>query len=80
MGATGRISDVTRTRVRDAALRLGYTGNSVARNLRSGRHGVIGVYLRDDTVGSEYYMRFVFGAAERARVEGFALSILGGGT
>lgn len=76
LGGSGRVSPETQARVRRVAERLGYRGNIAARNLRRGRSGVLGLYLPVDVGLLEYYMRFVFGAAERARAEGFALTIL----
>ncbi|MFV0319035.1 LacI family DNA-binding transcriptional regulator [Microbacterium sp.] len=76
LGGSGRVSPATVDHVRAVAARLGYHGNDAARNLRRGRAGIIGLYLPVDIGTLEYYMRFVFGAAEQARVRGFALTIL----
>jgi len=53
-----RASDVTRRRVMDAAQRLGYQPNAVARSLRHGRTNIIGVHtsriydVRNDFLGT----------------------------
>lgn len=76
LGSDGRVSTETREHVQETARRLGYRGNVAARNLRRGRTGVLGLYLPVDVGLLEYYMRFVFGAADRAREDGYALTIL----
>jgi DNA-binding LacI/PurR family transcriptional regulator len=79
LGGSGRISEGTRERVRSTAERLGYRGNAAARHLRQGRAGVLGLHLPFQVGMLEYYMRFVFGAAEGARRAGYALTILPAG-
>ena len=76
LGGSGRISETTRAHIRSVATQLGYRGNTAARHLRRGRTGIVGVHLPRDIGLLEYYMAFVFGAAEGARDAGYALSIL----
>src|SRR5262245_56937169 len=79
LGGSGRISARTRTHVQQVAAALGYTGNTAARHLRRGRAGVLGLHLPREVGLMEYYMRFVFGAADTARDAGYALTILPSG-
>ncbi|WP_457099895.1 LacI family DNA-binding transcriptional regulator [Microbacterium sp. P5_E9] len=79
LSGSGRISVSTRDRVRAVAESLGYRANVVARHLRRGRSGVLGVYLPHRVGLLEYYMRFVFGAAQAAREAGCSLTILAAG-
>ncbi|WP_308208014.1 LacI family DNA-binding transcriptional regulator [Actinomadura madurae] len=76
LGGSGRISDDTREKVVMVAETLGYTANPAARNLRRGRLGVLGISLPGQVAGMEFYMRFVLGAAERARADHFAVTLL----
>jgi len=76
LGGSGRISDATRERVLLAAQRLGYMANPAARHLRRGTLGILGLYLPNQVLSLAYYMNFAFGAAEQARVRGFALTLL----
>lgn len=56
-----RVSEETRTRVHEIAEQLGYVANQAARNLRSNRTGMIGVYTRAlyDAVRTEFVNRLV---------------------
>lgn len=45
LSGTGRVSDKTRKRVQKAASELGYTGNSIARALRSKHSGIVGMIV-----------------------------------
>jgi DNA-binding LacI/PurR family transcriptional regulator len=76
LGGTGRVSEVTREHVLGTAERLGYRANTAARHLRRGRQGVVGLYLPDQVLSLSYYMDFAFGAAEQARADGYALTLL----
>jgi LacI family transcriptional regulator len=60
-------SDETRRRVLDAAQRLGYQPNLAARNLKSGRTGLIGVMILDLT--AQYGLEIVRGIAEELAAE-----------
>jgi DNA-binding LacI/PurR family transcriptional regulator len=76
LGGSGRLSPETRDRVAAVAARLGYEANPVARHLRRGRMGAIGLHLPEQATGLAYYMEFAFGAVERAREEGVAVTLL----
>jgi LacI family transcriptional regulator len=60
-------SDETRRRVLEAAQRLGYQPNLAARNLKSGRTGLIGVMILDLT--AQYGLEIVRGIAEELAAE-----------
>src|SRR5579872_6023610 len=51
------ISEATRTRVLDAAARLGYRPNLMARGLRTHRSGAIGVMVED--IADPFFMSLV---------------------
>lgn len=76
LGGSGRLSPETRERVAAVAQRLGYTANPIARHLRRGRMGAVGLHLPAHVTGLAYYMEFVFGAVERAREDGVAVTLL----
>ncbi|MGP4019569.1 LacI family DNA-binding transcriptional regulator [Saccharopolyspora sp. 5N708] len=63
---SGRVSEATRARVAETAIRLGYAPNPSARSLRMATTGAIGLHLPDNLTRSEYYMSFAFGAVEQA--------------
>lgn len=68
------LSEATQQRVREAALQLGYTPNSVARNLRRRRTNTL-TFICPDL--SNPYFAEVMGAAQRAAQEkGYLLDIL----
>lgn len=48
---SGRLSDVTRRRIRDAAQELGYRPNAIARTMRTGRFGQIAMLVRHSLGG-----------------------------
>ncbi len=76
LGGAGRISPATRDHVRAVAETLGYVANPAARHLQGGRRGAIGLYVPDTLTGYAFYMEFAFGAAEAARREGFAMTLM----
>lgn len=76
LAGRGRVSAKTREKVHAAADRIGYVPSSVARSLRQGRSGAIGLYLPDQTIGLDYYLQLCRGAAERALNAGFALTLV----
>lgn len=76
LAGRGRMSVQTRERVREIARRTGYVASSVARSLRSGSAGAIGLYLPEETIGLDYYLQLCRGAAERALHEGYALTLV----
>src|SRR5580704_2616877 len=53
LNGKGRISETTRLHVQEAAKRLGYRPNSVARNLAGGRTGLIGLAV-SQTLGGQF--------------------------
>jgi DNA-binding LacI/PurR family transcriptional regulator len=76
LGGTGRISAETRARVQAVAAELGYRANPAARHLQGGRKGAIALYVPDNLTGYGFYMDFAIGAAEAAREQAFALTLL----
>lgn len=66
LSGRGRMTDVTRAGVRDAAQRLGYRANALARGLRTGRTHAIGLHLLNapDNFDTEYFREFVAGAMD----------------
>jgi DNA-binding LacI/PurR family transcriptional regulator len=69
----GRIEPATRERVLAAAREIGYTPNPIARSLRSGKSGVIGLVLpflaaneMADPGSSSWYALMALGAAQAA--------------
>ena len=68
LSGRGRMADATRASVRDAAQRLGYRANALARGLRTGRTHAIGLHLLHlaDYFDTEYFRDFVAGVAEVA--------------
>jgi DNA-binding LacI/PurR family transcriptional regulator len=76
LGGAGRVSDATRTHVREVATALGYVANPTARHLQAGRKGAIGIYVPEHLFGFAFYMDFVFGAAEACRDDAFALTLI----
>lgn len=79
LGGSGRLSEETRAHVAAVAERLGYRANPVARHLRRGRIGAIGLHLPAQATGLAYYMEFAFGVVERAREEGVSVTLLAPG-
>jgi DNA-binding LacI/PurR family transcriptional regulator len=75
-----RVSEATRRKVRDAAERLGYPGpHPIARSLRRGRVGALGVVLGEHlpyAFEDPQAARFLAGVAEVCAAHGLALSIL----
>nr|WP_246344970.1 LacI family DNA-binding transcriptional regulator [Conexibacter arvalis] len=76
LGGSGRLSEETRAHVAAVAARLGYRANPVARHLRRGRIGAIGLHLPSHATGLAYYMEFAFGVVERAQREGLSVTLL----
>jgi DNA-binding LacI/PurR family transcriptional regulator len=76
LGGSGRISAATREHVQAVAQRLGYRANPAARHLQAGRKGAIAYYLADVLTGYAFYLEVAVGAAEAAREEAFALTLL----
>jgi DNA-binding LacI/PurR family transcriptional regulator len=76
LGGAGRISLETRAHVQAVAARLGYVANPAARHLQGGRKGAVALYVPDHLTGYAFYMDFAIGAAEAAREQAFALTLL----
>jgi DNA-binding LacI/PurR family transcriptional regulator len=79
-GQPQRVSDETRRKVRDAADRLGYPGpHPVARSLRRGRAGALGVILGEHLTyafDDHQATRFLAGVADVCVEHGLALTIV----
>ena len=60
-----RVSDATRQRVVEAARRLGYQPNAVARSLRRGRTDIIGLYTNHDYDARNDFLGTILGALQR---------------
>lgn len=69
--AAGRITAETEQRIREAALRLGYRRNTVARALRTGRTRVVGMVVPD--VANLYQAGITRGAGDTLFVEEYSL-------
>jgi len=70
LGATGRVSESTRARVRDTAERLDFHPDALARSFVTGRSATVGV-LAEQAVGL-FSMPVIIGAAERLGEHGIA--------
>jgi DNA-binding LacI/PurR family transcriptional regulator len=84
LNGKGRISETTRLHVQEAAKRLGYRPNSVARNLAGGRTGLIGLAV-SQTLGGQfaiadfaYYSQLMSAASIAAFDRGYALVLASG--
>ncbi|MFF4035542.1 LacI family DNA-binding transcriptional regulator [Streptomyces sviceus] len=75
----GRVSDATRQAVLDTARRLGYTPNRSARSLRTSVTDTIALHIPEFLTSAEYYMSFVFGAAEQAARAGLNVTLVSSG-
>lgn len=84
LNGKGRLSESTRMRVREAATRLGYRPNSVARNLAGGRTGLIGLAISQTLDGQfaiadfAYYSQLMSAASIAAFDRGYALVLASG--
>jgi DNA-binding LacI/PurR family transcriptional regulator len=78
LAGRGRMADATRAGVRDAAQRLGYRANALARGLRTGRTHAIGLHLLHlaDYLDTEYFREFVVGVMEVAVRYDYDLNLL----
>jgi DNA-binding LacI/PurR family transcriptional regulator len=79
---SGPVSDVTRQRVLDAADRLGYAGpNPIARSLRQGKSGIIGVLIGERLLYAfrdPVAVALLDGLTEELAPAGFGLLLLSG--
>ncbi|WP_125773180.1 LacI family DNA-binding transcriptional regulator [Antribacter gilvus] len=71
--APDQVSDATRRRVVEAAERLGYRPNPVARGLRLGRTHAVGLIVPD--LENPYFASVTKGVQARARAEGYAVFV-----
>lgn len=60
-----RVSAQTKQRVLDTAQRLGYQPNAVARSLRRGRTGIVGLYTNHDYDARNDFLGTIIGALQR---------------
>ena len=67
------VNEATRERVLAAAVELGYRGNAVARSLRTGRSGIIGVVAAD--LGNPYLPPILRGVEQVVGEAGFTVLI-----
>ncbi|MEZ5737821.1 MAG: LacI family DNA-binding transcriptional regulator [Novosphingobium sp.] len=68
LGGYGVASEGTRTAVLEAAARLGYQPNELARSMSTGRSGLIGVVVGD--IENAFFSLAVRGISDAARAEG----------
>ncbi|HLU55623.1 MAG TPA: LacI family DNA-binding transcriptional regulator [Pseudonocardia sp.] len=78
LAGTGRMTAATRQSVVEAAQRLGYRPNAVARSLRTGRMRAIGLhYLSSgDRFASPYFREFTTGVLDVTQPEDYDLTLL----
>lgn len=72
---SARASDATRQRVREAAARLGYGPNRMARSLRMQRTEMIGL-LSEDIATTPHAGRIILGAQDAAREQGLTIVLI----
>lgn len=73
-----RTSSATRTRVKDAAARLGYGPNRMAQGLRTQRSGMVGL-LSEEIATTPHAGLIILGAQETARAHDLTLVIINSG-
>lgn len=76
---SGRVSQATRDAVALVASRLGYSPNRSARSLRTSVTETIGLHIPEFLTRSEYYMSFVFGVVEQARLASYNVTLITSG-
>lgn len=83
LNGKGVVAEATRRRVVDAAARLGYQADALARGLRNNRIGAIGLVMRPlDALGSyrpegvDYFIRFAGAAAVESLDRGQCLMLI----
>lgn len=75
LSGRGQVSEQTRARVIDAAARLGYTPNRIARALRARRSNVLG-FVSEEIATTPYAGEILVGAQEAAAERGLLLMIV----
>ncbi|MEP9382075.1 LacI family DNA-binding transcriptional regulator [Nocardioides sp. KR10-350] len=78
LSGRGRMTAATRQSVRDAAERLGYRPNALARSLRTGRTHAIALHHLDaaNSFDTEYFREFVAGVMDVTRTHDYDLTLL----
>jgi DNA-binding LacI/PurR family transcriptional regulator len=71
-----RIPESTRIRVREAAVKVGYAPNRLARAIKTGRSGLIALWLPLDRPTPTYF-RMLKKISEKAREDGYGLMVVG---
>ncbi len=71
-----RIPESTRERIREAARRVGYAPNRLAQAIKTGRSGIIGLWLPLDRPTHTYF-RMLKAISEKARASGYGLMVVG---
>ncbi|MGO4680813.1 LacI family DNA-binding transcriptional regulator [Microbacterium sp. 2MCAF23] len=75
----GRVSEEMRRRVHEVADELGYRPNTVARNLKGSRTGMLALHIPPDSTTMSYYMEATFGMVEEAERTGLIVFMLPSG-
>lgn len=76
LAGRGRVSEATRTRVREAAASLSFAPNTAASNFRKSRAGSVGLWLPPQVRFMDYYMNFTFGLSEALGQDEVSLSLI----
>lgn len=78
LSGRGRMTEATRSTVRETAMRLGYRANILARGLRTGRTHTIGLHLLNaaDSFEIEYFRELVAGVLDVAVRHDYDLNLL----
>src|SRR3954452_8485723 len=74
LGDYGAVSPQVRVRVAEAAARLGYRPNVVARNVRTGRTSTIGVIVAD--MSNPFFAQTTRGISDAARRRGYQVMVM----
>lgn len=76
LAGRGRVSEATRTRVREAAASLSFSPHTAASNFRKSRAGSVGLWLPPQVRFMDYYMNFTFGLSEALGEDEVSLSLI----